>query len=245
MHSKGEKVTAKAHGGPIDVTGITVATVDEAVRLQEVNTYFDPVEMFRQIAPNGIVNKQIVDKKIDRSTALDLEVPSHDGVKIAKEHNSTREGEAGSTDRPSQADTCPVSGASMSAALSSGCPVMSALRPNSTSSPDSEWVKVSSSSKELPRSDYSSSVTGNVEDRMAASNKIDYEKKAGVHDEVDQHLESSADKVHPHPHTMERAIEPSAGDAVVVGPKAEETILAHREMSSITKDEEPLLLNRE
>ena len=58
-HSKGEKVTAKAHGGQIDIQGITVAKVDDKVRLQSVETWFDPMEMFRQIAPNGIVNKVI------------------------------------------------------------------------------------------------------------------------------------------------------------------------------------------
>ncbi len=56
--SKGEKITAKAHGRLIDIQGVTVAQVDANVRLQSVQTWFDPLEMFRQIAPNGIVNKQ-------------------------------------------------------------------------------------------------------------------------------------------------------------------------------------------
>ena len=55
--SKGEKVTAKAHGGLIEIQGITVAKVDEKLRLQSVETWFDPMEMFRQIAANGTVNK--------------------------------------------------------------------------------------------------------------------------------------------------------------------------------------------
>lgn len=58
LHSKGEKITAKAHNGPIDIEGVTVAQVDDQVRLQKVETWFDPLEMFRQIAPNGIVNKE-------------------------------------------------------------------------------------------------------------------------------------------------------------------------------------------
>lgn len=77
LHSKGEKVTAKAHGGIIDILGITIATVDEKVRLQAVDTYFDPLDMFRQIAPNGIVNKQAVNKKVfteSKEAALDDEV---------------------------------------------------------------------------------------------------------------------------------------------------------------------------
>ncbi|KAF2499170.1 hypothetical protein BU16DRAFT_547598 [Lophium mytilinum] len=63
FNDKGEKVTAKAHGGPIDIQGVTVATVDERVRLQRVETWFDPMEMFRQIAPKGVVNKEIVSQQ--------------------------------------------------------------------------------------------------------------------------------------------------------------------------------------
>jgi len=59
FNDKGEKVTAKAHGGPISIEGVTVAHVDASVRVQKLETWFDPLEMFRQIAPNGIVNRQI------------------------------------------------------------------------------------------------------------------------------------------------------------------------------------------
>jgi hypothetical protein len=55
--SKGEKVRAKAHGGPIDIQGLLVAKVDEKVRLQAVEVWFDPLEMFRQMAPVGVVEK--------------------------------------------------------------------------------------------------------------------------------------------------------------------------------------------
>ena len=257
--SKGEKVTAKAHGGAIDITGITTATVDDAVRLQNVNTYFDPTEMFRQIAPNGIVNKQVVDKRIDPSTALDTEVPSQDGVKLAQAHSSDHPNESRPADttstsatkenKTSTSGTCPVSGVSMSAALSAGCPVMSAVQQHSIGSPASssegEWEKVPSNKEGIVRSAQSSSVTGNVEQRMSDSNQIDYSKDAGVHDHIDEHLESSAAQVHPHPHTMEQSVKPVVGDAVAAGPGSEETKLTHDEMSSITKDEEPLLMNRE
>jgi hypothetical protein len=258
-YSKGEKVTAKAHGGAIDITGITIATVDDAVRLQEVNTYFDPMEMFRQIAPNGIVNRQIVDKRIDPSTALDDEVPSQDGVKLAQAHSSEHPNESRPAKTTSTSDTktnytstsgtCPVSGASMSAALSAGCPVMSAMQQTTISSPASssegEWVKVSNDKDGLVRSAQSSSVTGDVEQRMSASNKIDYSKDAGVYDHVDEHLESSGSQVHPHPHTMEQSVKPVRGDAIVADSQSEETKRTHDEMSSVTKDEEPLLMNRE
>ncbi|KAE9373213.1 hypothetical protein N431DRAFT_503936 [Stipitochalara longipes BDJ] len=57
INDKGEKVTAKAHGGLIEIHGISVAKVDDKLRLQNVETWFDPMEMFRQIAPNGSVSK--------------------------------------------------------------------------------------------------------------------------------------------------------------------------------------------
>ncbi|KAI9731300.1 MAG: hypothetical protein M1834_005203 [Cirrosporium novae-zelandiae] len=58
FNDKNEKVTAKAHGGSIDIQGLTVAQVDDKIRIQTLETWFDPMDMFRQIAPNGIVNKQ-------------------------------------------------------------------------------------------------------------------------------------------------------------------------------------------
>jgi hypothetical protein len=56
--SKGEKVRVKAHGGPIEIEGITVATVDDQVRLRKVETWFDPMAMFRQVAPDGLAEKE-------------------------------------------------------------------------------------------------------------------------------------------------------------------------------------------
>jgi hypothetical protein len=41
----------------IDIQGITIAKVDDKVRLQSVEIWFDPMEMFRQIAPAGVVSK--------------------------------------------------------------------------------------------------------------------------------------------------------------------------------------------
>lgn len=63
FNDKGEKVRIKAHGGPIDIQGITVAQVDDKVRLQKVETWFDPLEMFRQAAAKGNVTTQTVENK--------------------------------------------------------------------------------------------------------------------------------------------------------------------------------------
>ena len=70
--SKGEKVTAKAHGGKIDIQGVTVASLDEQSRLCDLQTWMDPLEMFRQIAPKGVVNREAMNRKVDMETALDV-----------------------------------------------------------------------------------------------------------------------------------------------------------------------------
>ena len=71
INNKGEKVTAKAHGGPIDIQGVTVATVNDKVQLQSVRTWFDPMDMFRQIAPNGVVRKDTVDMSMAPADIVD------------------------------------------------------------------------------------------------------------------------------------------------------------------------------
>lgn len=43
--------------------------------------------MFRQIAPGGIVNKEIMNRKVDKVDALDQAKPDMDGVKIAQAYN--------------------------------------------------------------------------------------------------------------------------------------------------------------
>ena len=68
--SKGEKVTAKAHGGSIEIFGVTVAQVDDKVRLQNVETFMDPLAMFRQISLSGVVNKEPMDRKFYTADAL-------------------------------------------------------------------------------------------------------------------------------------------------------------------------------
>lgn len=59
IRSNGEKVSAKAHGGPIDIEGVTVAHLSDKLQVTKLETWFDPIEMFRQIAPEGIVRKDV------------------------------------------------------------------------------------------------------------------------------------------------------------------------------------------
>ncbi|KAL4740623.1 hypothetical protein BDV11DRAFT_90122 [Aspergillus similis] len=49
-NGRGEVVRVKAHGGMIDIEGIVVAKVNEKLQLEKVDVWFDPMEMFRQIA---------------------------------------------------------------------------------------------------------------------------------------------------------------------------------------------------
>jgi len=253
LHSKGEKVTAKAHGGEIDITGITVATVDDQVRLQEVNTYFDPLDMFRQIAPEGIVNKQIVDKKIDPSTAMDMVIPDNDGVKIAQEHDKPGTEHSGDSETP--------------AYFKSGAPattqgITSSINGLKVTDDTEGNASVSDALQATNGKAFTSA--GSSADSYVASSRIDeqcapnetHAPKEDVDGEDDQfhdaqdesiekHLEQSADVVHPHPKNMEHAVQPQAGEAVAVSPHSTETRLTHEEMSRISPAECPFLMNRE
>ena len=64
-------------------------------------------------------------------------------------------------------------------------------------------------------------------------------------DAVDQHLESSADQVHPHPKEVENMVKPDIGEAVAAPADAKETQEARDEMSQVSPGELPLLMNRE
>lgn len=83
----------------IDIQGVTVAKVNDKVQLQKVETWFDPLEMFRQIAPKGIVNKEVVPPKTseDRSPK--------------EEEEEGEEGEYDETKPPGHPENTSVAGA--------------------------------------------------------------------------------------------------------------------------------------
>jgi hypothetical protein len=66
---KGEKITAAAHNGPINIQGITIAQVNEKLQVQTLETWFDPLEMFRQIDPTGIALPKEATQKPDYAAA--------------------------------------------------------------------------------------------------------------------------------------------------------------------------------
>lgn len=82
INNVGQKVTAKAHGGPIDIQGVTVASVNDKVQLQEVRTWFDPLDMFRQIAPEGVVQKESVEKGMRPEDVVEQ---AQEGVEVPEE----------------------------------------------------------------------------------------------------------------------------------------------------------------
>jgi hypothetical protein len=102
--------------------------------------------------------------------------------------------------------------------------------------------------EDVPRSIYSSAVTGNVEDVIKVARSegyVDESVATGTYDAVDQHLENSADVEHPHPKTMEEMVKPDAGEAVAVPLNTEEARKTVEEMSDIKPGEKELTMNRE
>ena len=268
------------------------------MRLQSVDTWFDPLEMFRQIAPGGIVNKQVMNRKVDKTEALDHNEPNMDGLKIAEAHNDPKsehskepapedvlpKHESNSTGKAAD-EFVPHQGADTSKSASTDNPTISAsaskdpaqelvdaaaaqgadaelskpesnfdAKAHSETSSDSEktWEKVehpsSTESAEVPKSIYSSAVTGNEEDvlkKAADPSFEDEQRKYGTYDAVDEHLESASEKVHPHPHTVEDDVHPAPGEAVVAPADSTETRMTHEEMSSMGAGACPFLMNRE
>lgn len=256
-HSKGEKVTAKAHGGPIDIQGVTVATVDDKVRLQAVDTWFDPLDMFRQIAPNGVVNKEVMNRKVDPVDALDTVNPDNNGLKIAAEHNNPSSEHA--KDKAPE-DILPkhVSNGTGQAADAfvphQGADANKAADGHTTEASFSAQKVVASAAEHGASAELSkpaANYTGSNGSHAAGSSEkpqhnVDESRATGTYDAVDKHLEGSSEKVHPHPHDMEKAVKPAPGEAVAAPADSAETKMTHEEMSRLGNAGEcPFLMNRE
>ncbi|KAJ2978077.1 hypothetical protein NUW58_g7609 [Xylaria curta] len=53
VNAAGESVKVAAHGGLVDITGVTVAHLNEKLQVTKLKTWFDSDEMFRQMDPDG------------------------------------------------------------------------------------------------------------------------------------------------------------------------------------------------
>lgn len=278
---------------------MTVADVDDKVRLQHLDTWFDPLDMFRQIAPQGVVNKESMNRHVDMATAIDVgpefqpgkaqkapvepKVPSNDGVKIAEQFNndkatatapedvlpkhiSNTTGEPAdafvphqgtdqekSATEPMATDASPAQAVVEEAAIH---PTSAAIQKPESNFQDAQEHQPSivagaadhtaTANTDIPRSIYSSAVTGNVEDaaRLGQTGEF-YDESRDIRDKVDEHLESGAGNVHPHSKATEEAMQPQGGEAVAASATSEETRMTHEEMSRITPTECPFLMNRE
>ncbi|KAK9243338.1 hypothetical protein V1506DRAFT_389941 [Lipomyces tetrasporus] len=54
-NEKKQKVRVKAHGGLIDIQGVTVAAVNDGLKVEKLETWFDPLAMFKQISKDSDV----------------------------------------------------------------------------------------------------------------------------------------------------------------------------------------------
>lgn len=294
-YSKGEKVTAKAHGGLIDIEGVIVVQVNDKLQIQALQTWMDPLEMFRQIAPNGIVNRQAMNRKVDPADALDetseastssapeqvmqgdsadaaigrpnneeaqLEHKAQEGPAIVPAYEEKQSKGFSQDETSSRQNLYPGPKSEAQAIVETAAAhgddrsvetVPSNAKQPTEVVPPIESVPIDSlredeAPREVPRSIYSSAVTGNKEDILKPAKhgkKLDESKSAGVHDAVDEHLEGPAEQVHPQPKDIEDGVKPRPGEAVVAEPGSQETRMTHEEMSNMAAGECPFLMNRE
>lgn len=240
--SKGEKVTAKAHGGQIDIQGVTVASVDDKVRLQSVETWMDSLEMFRQIAPGGIVNKEPMngdskendtlghehgtDGSAHNEPSAPIAAANTEQTATPQEHNSMSTDPPAAASMPSQSPALGIDEATVSAAETS------------TSHPLSNHPTAPSAQSDPQPGLHPSGP-------VSAAEPFHDVKMPATHDAVDQMLERPAEEVHPHPKDVEAAVGPAPGEAVAAPARSEEVAATHREMSEMSPAECPFLMNRE
>ncbi|KAK3986437.1 hypothetical protein QBC44DRAFT_222982, partial [Cladorrhinum sp. PSN332] len=49
VNEKGEEVRVKAHGGRVEIEGVAVADVNEALQIEAVEVFFDPMGIFKEM----------------------------------------------------------------------------------------------------------------------------------------------------------------------------------------------------
>ncbi|KAK8240611.1 putative pathogen-related protein [Phyllosticta capitalensis] len=283
FNDKGEKVTAKAHGGPIDIQGVTVAKVDDKVRLQRVETWFDPMDMFRQIAPQGIVNKEPVAKKVSpSSTPLSTQTASSEALPqdmlmdLPHRPNNGR-----STSSSSESSELPdvakhFRNIFTGAQGRTGCPFISRqmsdpsvptiVKPDDEQEPgDEQWHDaVDTGSGAAKPQDAATTTNASVEVAQSVSSEAsgsnwtaDTPPESSSEDQTSRRpsddngcrsthsKEAAVVVVYPKSEDMKQVVHPLPGQGVVAAPDSEETKKAHEEMSRITENECPELMNRE
>lgn len=221
FNEAGEKVTAKSHGGTIDIQGVTVATVNDKLQVEKLHTWFDSMEMFRQIAPQGIINKENVGQEsaeADKPTT-GVEDAKAAGVDAVKE--ASNPGTAGGIPNSKPEDE----------RANSSIPDQST--PATMRSTQDAMIEGSKPSI------YTSSVSG-YEEPMKPS-MTGSEDPSAEPDQWEEALEAPASEIHPFSHDVEDKIKPGPGEAVVANPHSAETLAAYAEMSKVTPMECPFM----
>ncbi|KAK4507947.1 hypothetical protein PRZ48_001682 [Zasmidium cellare] len=257
FNDKGQKVTAKAHGGIIDIEGVTVAEVDDKVRLRAIQTWMDPLDMFRQIAPQGVVNKSAMDRNVEKEVALDVGAPASDGKEIAEAHNGNGEhvgekapeevigkhvsqgtGVAADEEVPHQGTKPAEGNGTHDGQNGDGAQaiVETAASQGAAMDIDTPPSNYHSAAEKLPSDQAPSSEhqpdLPETSTFTTTTNPTDRPTKAAkldAYDAIDTHLEQPASQVHPQPKDAEVSVEPAAGEAVVAAPESAETRLTHEE----------------
>ncbi|KAF2172393.1 hypothetical protein M409DRAFT_17627 [Zasmidium cellare ATCC 36951] len=270
FNDKGEKVIAKAHGGIIDIEGVTVAEVDDKVRLRAIQTWMDPLEMFRQIAPKGVVNRVAMDRNVEREVALDDATSVNDGEVVAEQRNGKGEhvGDAAPGEVveknisastgvvadevvPHQGTSEQDNGSTNGTAKEQNANGAKAIIETAASqgaamdidTPPSNYHDTTQhlSADQVPSSEHQPTADP-LDPRMTKAAKLE---PPTAHDAIDAHLEQPASQVHPQPKDAEVNVSPAAGEAVVAATGSEETRLTQEEMSRLSPGECPFLMNRE
>ena len=221
FNDAGEKVTANSHGGTIDIQGVTIATVNDQLQVEKLETWFDSMEMFRQIAPHGIINKENIGQDStdsDKGTAGATDAQAA-GVNAVKE--SSHPGTAGGIPESKPEDE----------RANSSVPDQSV--PASLRSTQDAMIEGSKPSI------YTSSVSGYEEPMQPLLTGS--ENPAAKPDQWDEVLDKPAPEIHPFPHDVEDKIKPGPGEAVVANPHSAEALATYAEMSKVTPLECPFM----
>lgn len=220
FNDAGEKVTAKSHGGTIDIQGVTIATVNDKLQVEKLETWFDSMEMFRQIAPQGIINKENKGQDTsDTTTTTGAEDAEVAGVNAIKE--ASQPGTAGGVPKSKPEDE----------RANSSVPDQSV--PGSMRSTQDAMIEGSKPSI------YTSSVSGYEEPMKPLMTGS--ENHSAEPDQWEEALEKPAAEIHPFPHDVEDKIKPGPGEAVVANPHSSEAMATYAEMSRVTPMECPFM----
>lgn len=200
----------------------------------------DSMEMFRQIAPSGIINKSIVDQK-DGSNPGDRMEDGADAKPAVANDEENKDGLV-----PGEKPDLNFAGGIPGKEDPRGERAASAnpSAPDTTDSPSTANLLDKDS-----RSIYTSAVTGHEEPKdpaLAYRTHPDFDASKVPEGHVEnedrgEELEKPAGEVHPVPKTAEESAKPGKGEAVVAEKDSQEARETYEEMSRVTPAQCPFM----